>query len=96
MIIVMAAITVKPEKKGALVPLTLDLILNTRGEKGCISYELFSSTENDYSQTFVEKWESMEALNEHMKSPHFISFGEKTKDFFSKPMEIKLYEANEA
>ena len=95
MIIVTATIVVKKEKKGSLVPLVLDLILNTRLEAGCISYELLTSNENEYSQTFVEKWESMDALNLHMKSAHFVKFGEKTQYFFSEPMDIKLYEAKE-
>jgi len=95
MIIVMATMVVKPEKKGALIPFTLELILKTRDEKGCISYELLDSTENDCRKIFVERWETMEALNAHMKTDHFINFGKKTEGFFAKAMDIKLYDASE-
>jgi len=93
MIIVLATMVVKPEKKGALAPLTLELILKTRNEDGCISYELLSKTDNENTQTFVEKWESMDALKLHMQTPHFLNFGEKTKDFFIGDMNIEIFDA---
>ena len=95
MIIVMATLVVKPEKKGALVPLTLELILKTRDEEGCISYELLDSPEDECRKIFLERWESMETLDAHMKTEHFINFGKNTDGFFSEAMDIKVYEANE-
>ena len=94
MIIVTASLEVKKDKKGALVPIILDLIFRTKQEKGCISYELLQSTENEYCQTFLERWESMDDLNAHMKTEHFIKFSERTKDFFVKDLEISVYDAS--
>jgi len=44
--------------------------------------------------TFVEKWESPEALQKHMASPHFQSFGGESSDFVEN-MEIQVLSANE-
>ena len=48
----------------------------------------------DNTLTFVEKWESPEALKKHMGSPHFLNFSEESGDFIEN-MEIQVIDANE-
>ena len=40
----------------------------------------------------VEKWESKEKLDAHMKTPHFAKLGEYMKKVAFKPMELELIE----
>ena len=50
------------------------LIKETRKEVGCISYELFEELENPNNLTLIEEWESLEALQNHTQTTHFIDY----------------------
>ena len=99
MVISMSFIVVLPkitQKKGCIdtiVEISKDLIEATLSEEGNIDYQLLQSTDND-TLTFVEKWESPEALQKHMASPHFQSFGGESADFVEN-MEIQVLNADE-
>ena len=45
----------------------------------------------DNSLIFVEKWESKEDLQKHMKEEVFINFGKNTKDLLESEMDVQLY-----
>ena len=42
----------------------------SRGDDGCIAYEVYESGSAPGTFVTVEKWESQEALDAHMKAPH--------------------------
>ena len=71
MIKVVAKNYIKTDKINEVTELAKELIEKTRKEKGCIKYELFQDIHNKGLMTFIEEWESKEALKEHMKSEHF-------------------------
>ena len=60
-------------------------IPTVRAEKGCISYNLTEDCKEGSAAanarpnvlTFVECWESMEALQNHLAAPHMKAFMEK-------------------
>ena len=72
---------------------TKDLIFETLQEDGNIDYQLLQSIEED-TLTFVEKWESPDALKKHMASPHFLNFGEESEEFIEN-MTIQVIAADE-
>ena len=43
---------------------------NTKDE-GCIHYDLYQDLEDPAVLTFLEEWESMEALEKHIAADHF-------------------------
>ncbi|MDF3003259.1 MAG: putative monooxygenase [Bacillota bacterium] len=43
---------------------------NTKDE-GCIHYDLYQDFEDPSVLTFLEEWESMEALEKHIAADHF-------------------------
>jgi quinol monooxygenase YgiN len=45
----------------------------------------------DNSLTFVEKWESKESLEKHMKTDEFISFGNNVKEFLTAELDVNVY-----
>src|SRR5690606_2938008 len=47
------------------------LVDETRKENGCITYEALRNVEEPYEFTFVEEWESAEALENHFATEHF-------------------------
>lgn len=92
-IIVLAKITPKKGCVDTIVEISKELIETTLTEDGNIDYQLLQSTEDD-TLTFVEQWESPDALKQHMTSPHFQSFGAESAEFVEN-MEIKVIDANE-
>lgn len=92
-IVVLAKITPKKGCRDTIVEISQELIETTLSEEGNIEYQLLQSTDDD-TLTFVEKWESPEALQKHMASPHFQSFGGESADFVEN-MEIQVLSADE-
>jgi quinol monooxygenase YgiN len=50
------------------------LLVPTRKELGCLSYELHRDRENPHKFMFYEKFDSQAALDAHIHSPHFQKF----------------------
>ncbi|MCX2778530.1 antibiotic biosynthesis monooxygenase [Microbulbifer thermotolerans] len=50
------------------------LIIPTRGEPGCLQYDLHQDNRDPAHFLFFERWESMESLQAHEKSPHIRDF----------------------
>ncbi|WP_321423407.1 putative quinol monooxygenase [uncultured Methanobacterium sp.] len=96
MIIVTATITGKPGKRDELISKSQDVIKSTRLEQGNISYELLASTEDDDVLLMFEKWKNKEALDTHMQTKHFKSFGSAIEDLVAKELEITIYSAEKA
>ena len=64
----------------------------TRKEQGCISYG-FSIDVGDAAKIVIaERWETMDALNAHMKTPHMAEFGKAVAAIKPKGLDIKAYE----
>ncbi|BDZ70518.1 antibiotic biosynthesis monooxygenase [Methanobacterium petrolearium] len=93
MIIVTANITAKPGKRDEMISKSQDVIKNTLQEQGNISYELLASTEDENVLVMFEKWENKEALDTHMQTEHFKSFGVAIEDLVAKDLEIAIYSA---
>jgi quinol monooxygenase YgiN len=62
---VVALIVPKPGKRNEVRNVLLELREATRREEGCIQYDLLEETNNPTDFTFVERWESREALDAH-------------------------------
>ena len=92
-ILVLAKIQPKDGCQDTIIELANELIYETLQEEGNIEYRLLKSSE-DNELTFVEKWESPEALKKHMGSPHFLNFGEESEEFV-KNMDIQVIDAKE-
>ena len=91
MIIVTAMMDVKSGKKETFINETQSLISATRNEKGCISYNLYASTEDNNVLVMLEEWKDSDALNNHMKTNHFKKFGKTIKHLLAKEIEINSY-----
>jgi len=71
MIKVVAQFFFKAEEVENALALAKDLVVETRKEKGCVSYELCQNKENSKHVAVIEEWESQEVLDAHMQTPHF-------------------------
>lgn len=89
MIYVIATIDLKKGCREKFVEKHLHNVPKVKAEKGCINYEPTIDIDSGLSAqgelrddivTVVESWESVEALKDHFKAPHMLSFREATKD----------------
>ncbi len=64
----------------------------TRKEPGCLTYA-FSIDVNDATMIRIfERWESLDALAAHFKTPHMAAFGEALGKIQPKSVDVKAYE----
>jgi quinol monooxygenase YgiN len=89
MICVIATIEVAPGRREELLAAVRRIVPTVRKEEGCIEYgPMVDATSGLPAQgevrpsvvTMVEKWESLAALEAHLKTPHMMAFFEQTGD----------------
>ncbi len=95
MIIVSAIITAKKGNRNEIIAKSQNVIESTRKEEGCISYQLYASTEDADVLLMFEKWENREALDNHMQTEHFAAFGDSIGGLIAVEIEIGIYSAEE-
>jgi quinol monooxygenase YgiN len=88
MISVIASVRIKADRLPQFIEIFKANVTNVREEKGCIEY--FPAIDIDSGLpvqkldknvvTIMEKWESVEALKAHLKTPHMLAYREKVKD----------------
>lgn len=92
MIHVIAIITAKPGKRAAVLAEFHANVPNVLTEQGCMEYGPAIDAEGaGRVQTpvgadalvVVEKWESVEALQRHLQSPHMAAYAAKTRDLIA-------------
>lgn len=93
MIIVIAKIIPKENKETDFIRIASDLVDVTRTEEKNISYDLVSSLD-DNSFLFIEKWEDMDGLSNHLNSSHFRVF-DHLSQVFTESSEITVYNSDE-
>ena len=89
MIIVTMEMTVLPEKQKELLQTLQAISASTRKLKGCISSHIFQDMENKSTLSLIQKWETHEDLDNHLRSDEFSALLG-TDNLLSKPFEFKL------
>jgi quinol monooxygenase YgiN len=85
---VIASIRVKAGKLPEFVEIFKSNVPNVIEERGCIEYfptvdinaDLPPQSLDENVVTIIEKRESLDALRDHLKAPHMLSYKEKVKD----------------
>lgn len=67
---VVATIPAKPEAAAAVREALTTLAEATRGEEGCVAYDLFESASAPGTFVTVERWRDAASLDAHMATPH--------------------------
>lgn len=88
---VIARFQAKKSKVEELKELLSTLPGPTRGEPGCIRYELLQNTAEDTDFTFVEEWESRAALEVHLKTEHVAGVLAKVGELIEGDGDIRTY-----
>ena len=90
MIRVVAHFKPKPGKLDQARQLLLGFCAPTRREKGCVFYDLHENTGDPEDLTFIEEWESEEALAAHDLSIH-IQEGRKKMPELMDVVDVRRY-----
>jgi quinol monooxygenase YgiN len=80
---------VKAECVEEYLAIVKELVEKTNiADAGCVRYELCRDASDPLHFIMLEEWENQEALDAHMKSPHFTGLVPKMDGYTSKPPEI--------
>ncbi|MEM6490583.1 MAG: putative quinol monooxygenase [Pseudomonadota bacterium] len=71
---IVANIKAHPDKVELVKAELLKLIEITRGEAGCINYDLHQDNDNPAHFLFYENWESRDLWQTHMGAPHLANY----------------------
>ncbi len=91
MIKVVANKYLKPETKAQFLEMAKELVACSRQEEGNISYILHENLKDELQLTYIEQWESEEALQLHNESEHFKRLVPQMNALTAKPSEVFLY-----
>jgi quinol monooxygenase YgiN len=88
---VIAHIKAKHDTIDATRELLKSLILPTRIEQGCITYELYQNEADPTDFTFIEEWTSNEDLDAHSESDHLKNFAAEGAGLLVAPPDVRRY-----
>ncbi|MGD1152953.1 MAG: putative quinol monooxygenase [Syntrophales bacterium] len=88
MISVIASVRVKADWLPQFIEIFKVNVPKVREEKGCIEYFPTSDIDSGLPVqkldknvvTIIEKWQSVEALRAHLKTPHMLAYRDRVKD----------------
>jgi quinol monooxygenase YgiN len=95
MIVVNAVITTTPEDIAAMKEAISTMEVASRAESGCDDYTFSVELNNPQVLRITEKWHSLDALTEHMKTPHMAEFQQAMGAHPPTGMDLKFYEVKE-
>lgn len=70
MLLVVATVPGKPDKRQELTELLQGLAASSRGDAGCASYAFYTDVEDPDAFVSVETWDEQSSLDAHMQQPH--------------------------
>jgi quinol monooxygenase YgiN len=85
---VIAHVRAKPGQESRVRQVLEGLLVPTRGEAGCINYDLHQSQTNPALFVFYENWQSEADLEAHAHSAHIQSFRKLAAEILAEPVEI--------
>ena len=91
MLIVVAALQGKPEKREALAAALAQAAAASRGDAGCLSYAFHVDLEDPDRFVSVETWEDQASLDAHFQAPHLAELFGVLGDALAGPPDIKTY-----
>jgi quinol monooxygenase YgiN len=86
---VIARSVARKGKEDQLRALLQGMLVPTRGEQGCISYELYESGSKGRFY-FDEAWECQAALDKHITTPHFRHLEQTIGELLDGPFEVNI------
>lgn len=76
----------------AVKNLGTELVNKSRNDKGCVSYDLFTSATRPLVMMFCETWKDEEVLKAHIASAHFTSLVPKIEALTKNGLKLEKFE----
>ncbi|CAA2107279.1 putative quinol monooxygenase [Variovorax paradoxus] len=95
MILVIGHALAKPDTLQAMLAISVEHVLRSRAEPGCISHEVTTDAQQPLRLTFVERWSDMGALQAHFRVDASRAFGKALAGMADGMPEIHVYESQE-
>ena len=87
---IVAKLTIKPEKIKDFIAVGKEMVEKSNKESGCKSYQLYQDPYNPNKFVFVEEYKNQAAVDVHFATDYFKAFGPKIKDLVAEPTKIKI------
>jgi quinol monooxygenase YgiN len=87
---IIARLTIKPEKAKDFIGAAKDIIAKSNAEEGCTYYQLFQDPYDNSKFVFVEEYKNQAAVDAHFAADYFNAFGPKISDMLIGSPEIKV------
>ena len=87
---IIAKLSVKPEKAKDFTEAAKEMIENSNKESGCTFYQLFQDPYDNSRFVFVEEYKNQAAVDAHFAADYFKAFGPEIGDFILGQPEIKI------
>jgi quinol monooxygenase YgiN len=91
MLVLAVQAPIQPGKQDAATEAARKMVTETRKEAGCLHYGFSWDVTDPCLLRVIEEWESQEALDQHMKSPHMAELSAALGPIVAGPMVIKRY-----
>ena len=88
---VIAYVTAKAGQQEQVRDALLDLVAQSRKERGCVNYDLHESQENTSEFAIYENWCKAADLDGHAKSIHLQEFIRSAGHLLERPAEIRKW-----
>ena len=92
MIVVVGYITINPEMRAEAEAAIATLVPLTVAEEGCVEYRYAADILEPNRINIWEQWESEEAMNAHMATPHLAEFMGVMGTCIGGPLEITRHD----
>ena len=89
MITIIAKFDVRSDSIEAFNKCAVDVVRDTRKEKGCLSYKVYQSRKDKTKFTFIEEWLNDTAIEQHNYAKHFQKFLEDIKPLTNGDVQIE-------
>lgn len=91
MLVVIATLTGKSDKREELAAALSTAAAASRGDAGCLSYGFHRDLENPDTYVSVEVWEDQACLDAHFTTPHIADLFAVAGDLLDGAVDIKTY-----
>jgi quinol monooxygenase YgiN len=77
-----------PDRADEMKTLLMQLVEGSAKEEACIQYDLHQVAETPNVFIFHEVWKDAESLEEHTKTPHFVTFVKASASLLAEPLMV--------
>jgi quinol monooxygenase YgiN len=95
MILVIGHVTARSDTLDELLRISIEHVLRSRAEPGCLSHEVSRDAQNPLRLTFVERWADRAALQVHFEVEASRSFGKALARGADGAPDMQLYESQQ-